>query len=88
MSVRVVFAKAGEAEVLSIGPDAIVLRSTVPWPPGSRIEGALEWEGPAGSLRVKVHSSRRTGEGHFVIEGRPIDLPRQVRERLASLTSG
>jgi hypothetical protein len=82
MSGRVIWAKGGQARVVSIASDAIVLRSTVPWPPGSRIEGTLEMEGAAVALRVKVHSSRREGERDFVLQGRPIDLTRGARERL------
>jgi hypothetical protein len=83
MSVRVTWAKGGEARLLSIADDAIVLRSTVPWPPGSRIDGtASHGASVAVALRVKVHSSRRQEQGEFVVQGRPLDLTREVRERL------
>jgi hypothetical protein len=75
------WAKGGEARVTSIAADAIVLRSTVPSPPGSRIEGRLEGEPPA-AVRVKVHGSKRQPEGDFVIEGRLLDATREVRARL------
>jgi hypothetical protein len=82
MSARVTWAKGGEAHVVSIAADAISLRSTVPWPPGSRIEGTVRGDGAAIVLRLKVHSSRRDGERDFVLQGRPIDLPRAAREQL------
>jgi hypothetical protein len=61
-----------------------VLQSTVPSPPGSRIEGTLEGDPPA-HLRVKVHACRKQAEGEFLLEGRPLDLARETRERLESL---
>jgi hypothetical protein len=81
---HVTWAKGGEARVVSIDAGAIVLRSTVPSPPGSRIEGTVHGEPPA-TLRVKVHASRRQPEGDFVLEGRPLDLPRETRERIEAL---
>jgi hypothetical protein len=76
--------KGGEARVVSIDAQAIVLRSTVPSPPGSRIEGKVVGE-PAAALRVKVHGSKKQPEGDFVLEGRPLDLPRETRERIEGM---
>jgi hypothetical protein len=70
---------------VALEADAVVLRSTVPSPPGSRIEGRLEQE-PRAPLRVKVHVSRRQPEGDFVIEGRLLDATREVRARLEALS--
>jgi hypothetical protein len=67
--------------VAAIKGDAIILRSTVPSPPGSRIEGRLEGEPPA-TVRVKVHASKLQPEGDFVLEGRLLDATRAVRARL------
>ena len=78
---RVRWAKGGEASIVSLAGDAIGLRSTVPSPPGSRIEGELTGARPA-RLRVKVHASKRQGDGDFVIEGRVLDMTRSVRERV------
>jgi hypothetical protein len=80
MSAHVAWAKGGEADVVSLKDDAIVLRSTVPSPPGSRIEGALADGG--GTLRVKIHSSKKQEDGAFVLEGRVLDMTRALRERL------
>jgi hypothetical protein len=79
---RLRWERGGEAQVVSIGADAIVLRSTVPWPPGARVIGVLV-DGDGAKVRVKVHGCRRQPEGDFCVEGRPIDLPRDVREQLA-----
>jgi len=82
MSARVTWTKGGEARVVSIGADAIALRSSVPWPPGSRVEGMVQTDGKPIVLRVKVHSSKREGDRDFLLQGRPIDLARDARERL------
>lgn len=87
MTAHVTWARGGEASVVSIEPHAIVLRSTVPSPPGSRIEGTVAGEPPA-ALRVKIHASRKQPQGDFVLEGRPLDLARETRERLERLTRG
>jgi hypothetical protein len=93
MSAVVRWLRGGEARVVSLDAAGrtIVLQSTVPWPPGSRVEGTLEGDRTGGSpgagalLRVKVHSSRKESTGQFVLEGRPLDLARETRERLEAL---
>ncbi|HEY6461609.1 MAG TPA: hypothetical protein VIY73_15685 [Polyangiaceae bacterium] len=91
MTAHVAWARGGEADVVSIDAHAhaqtIVLRSTVPSPPGSRIEGTLRGEPPA-VLRVKVHASRRQPDGTFLLEGRLLDMPRDTRARVVALMSG
>jgi hypothetical protein len=78
---RLRWERGGEARVVSIGADAIALRSSVPWPPGARPLAVLADDDRL-TVRVKVHGCRRQPEGDYRIEGRPIDLPRAVRERL------
>ncbi len=85
--------RGGEAWVVTIDAQAIVLRSTVPSPPGSRIEGVLVGDAggePPGKrrLRVKVHGSKKQDDGAFVLEGRPLDLPRETREAIERLVRG
>jgi hypothetical protein len=84
MSAVVRWANGGEARVLSLDASAISLKSTVPSPPGSRIEGTVDGAGAA-VLRVKVHSSKRLAEGEFLLQGRPLDLPRETRERIEEM---
>jgi hypothetical protein len=84
---RVAWARGGEARIEAIDAQRIVLRSTVPWPPGSRVEGTISTKPPA-TLRVKMHASRRQADGEFLLEGRPIDLPRETRERIESALRG
>lgn len=82
----VTWTKGGEATVATLANDAITLRSTVPSPPGSRIEGALA---AGGTLRVKIHGSKKQPDGSFVLEGRVLDMTRELRERIAaSLSAG
>jgi hypothetical protein len=81
MTARLTWAGGGEARVVSIDAKAVTLESTVPSPPGSRIEGVLDGEPPA-RLKVKIHACRKRPEGDFLLEGRPIDLTREVRERI------
>jgi hypothetical protein len=78
------WSRGGEARVVAIDADAVVLRSTVSSPPGSRIEGSLLDDPPA-TFRVKVHVSRKQPEGDYLLEGRPLDLLRSTRERLEKL---
>jgi hypothetical protein len=84
MSAVIRWAQGGDARVVSIDSHAIVLSSTLPSPPGSRIEGTLA-DDQAVLLRVKIHSSRRQEDGTFLLEGRPLDLPRTTRERVQGL---
>jgi len=72
------WAEGGRAVIVSIAGDALVLRSTRPWPPGSRASGVLVSE-PGCALRVKVHACSRQPEGDFVIEARSLDMTRAVR---------
>jgi hypothetical protein len=79
---QIEWSKGGNAAVMSLADDAIVLRSSIPSPPGSRIEGTLREE-PRELVRVKVHSSKRQEDGSFVLEGRVLDMTRGLRTRLA-----
>ncbi|HEY2509434.1 MAG TPA: hypothetical protein VGI39_01135 [Polyangiaceae bacterium] len=83
MAAEIVWAKGGEAVVVALREEAITLKSTIPSPPGSRIEGTLA-EGEAAAVRVKIHSSKRQEDGSFVLEGRVLDLTRGLRERLGA----
>ncbi len=100
MTPHVTWAKGGDAWVLSASQDAIVLRSTIPSPPGSRIDGTLmasaaatEASAPSEgarapvALRVKIHGCKRQDDGTFRLEGRPLDLTREVRAELEALAA-
>ena len=70
--------RGGEANVLSLEVDAITLRSSVPAPPGARVKGVLDEIGNA-QILVKVHGSKKQSDGSFLIEGRAIDMKRDLR---------
>jgi hypothetical protein len=78
------WAKGGDAWFLEASGDAVVLLSTVPSPPGSRIEGKLE-DGTV--VKVKIHGSKKQDDGRFRLEGRPLDLLKPVRERIVALAT-
>ena len=78
--------KGGAARVLRIDASSITLESTTPSPPGSRISGTLV-DDPSSALRVKIHVSKKQDDGTFLLEGRPIDLTREMRERLVGLSA-
>ena len=84
MTAQVRWLGGGEARVVTIDAQAILLRSTVPAPPGSRLEGKVAGSPPV-TLRIKVHASKKQPEGDFVLEGRPLDLTRETRERIESM---
>jgi hypothetical protein len=90
---HIAWERGGEASVVRLDGDAIALRSSIPSPPGSRIQGVLTvalgdglGDGGAGQpavVRVKVHSSKRQEDGTFLLDGRVLDLTRAVRDQLA-----
>jgi hypothetical protein len=84
VSAKLVWDRGGEAEVVTLREDATTLVSTTPSPPGSRIEGTVATE-PATRIKVKVHASRKRADGRFDIEGRPIDMTREARERVCAM---
>lgn len=84
---HLVWTKGGAADVVTVEEDAITLRSTIPSPPGSRIEGHLQVD-PAVVVRVKIHGSKLVEEGAFVLRGRLLDATRELRQRLVTLATG
>ena len=79
--------KGGLARFVFAKDDAVALISTEPSPPGSRIAGTLLFE-PRSSVRIKVHACRRESDGTFRLEGRALDLTREMRARIVALASG
>jgi hypothetical protein len=79
---RLVWLKGGAGTIESLRGDAIVIRSTVPSPPGSRPESQLVGRSgePGPHLRVKVHNSKKQGDGTFLLDGRALDMTREVRQ--------
>ncbi len=83
----IAWAKGGSARVVSVSADAIVLQSTIPSPPGSRIDGLIAKTEAAAetAVKVKIHVSRREADGTFRLEGRPLDMTREVRDVLVAM---
>lgn len=76
--------KGGSATIVSVTETTCTLVSTHPSPPGSRIDATFP--SAAGvSFRVKIHGSKKRDDGRFVLEGRPIDMTRDVRTLAAAL---
>ncbi len=78
--------RGGEARIVAASAAAVSLVSSLPWPQGSRVSGTL-LEAPHATVRIKVHASRGEADGTFRIEGRPLDLSRELRERLEALAA-
>lgn len=78
--------KGGQADVVSIDGDGIVLRSTTSAPPGARLSSTLTEE-PSVVVKVKSHGTHREEDGTFTLKGRLIDVTREVRQRLAGLAT-
>ena len=76
--------KGGTASVVAADGENVTLRSTIPSPPGSRLEATFIDE-PTTPLRVKVHGSKKEEDGSFTIRGRLVDATRETRERVARL---
>jgi len=82
---RIRWVRGGESQIVAVSATGIVLRSTVPAPPGSRLEGTVEAGGREFAVRIKVHASKRVAEGEFILQGRPLDLTREMRQYLEAL---
>lgn len=76
--------KGGTARFVKISDTAVSLLSTSPSPPGSRIDATFV-EATEVPFRVKIHGSKKRPDGLFALEGRPIDMTREVRMRAAAL---
>ncbi len=80
---RVSWARGGEATILKIAGESISLLATISAPPGASLEGTMDLRGEP--LRVKVHGSKKQPNGNFIIDGRCVDMTRELRKELESL---
>ncbi len=83
---HVAWAKGGTAAFLTVVSDVVTLRSTIPSPPGSRLEGTFVSDASV-AVSVKVHGSKREPDGSFVVKGRLLDANRALRDRVAALVT-
>ena len=72
----ITWAKGGTASFLSADEENVTLRSSIPSPPGSRLEATFDGE-PRSQVRVKVHGSKKEEDGSFTIKGRLVDATRE-----------
>lgn len=84
MSAMIVWAKGGTASFLTAVGESVTLRSSIPSPPGSRLDATFADE-PKTAVRVKVHGSKKEEDGSFTITGRLVDATKETRERVQSL---
>jgi hypothetical protein len=76
---NVQWSKGGAAELIAFDGEMIALLSTIPSPPGSRLEGTFGTM----TLRVKVHQCKRQADGTtFELRGRAFDFVRETRDAL------
>jgi hypothetical protein len=81
---RVRLARGDEATIVKVAGESISLAATISAPPGATLEGTIDLhEGKP--LRVKVHGSKKQPDGTFVIDGRCVDMTRELRKELESL---
>ncbi|MEO8875026.1 MAG: hypothetical protein ABI461_05520 [Polyangiaceae bacterium] len=86
MTTHVKWTRGGEATILRVAGESISLSSTTSAPPGARIDGTLDIREGA-PLRVKVQGSKKQPDGAFVIEGRCIDMSRELRVELEAASA-
>ena len=84
MSDHVAWAKGGTALFLIVADDAVTLRSTVPSPPGSRLDATLLAD-PRLAIKIKIHGSKLEPDGTFTLRGKLLEANRSLRDRIARL---
>jgi hypothetical protein len=87
MMAHLTWAKGGTATLLVIRDDAVTLRSSIPSPPGSRLEATLVSDTAVG-VKVKIHGSKLESDGSFTLRGKLLEATRELRARLAALVPG
>ena len=86
MAAHLAWVKGGTADFSSVVDDVVELRSTIPIPPGARVDAMTEAE-PKVPVTVKSYGSRRDADGTFLIKGRLLVANRELRDRLAGLVA-
>lgn len=80
------WAKGGAASFVTVDGDNVTLRSTIPSPPGSRLDATFTADPPV-AMKIKIHTSKLDPDGTFLLKGRVLEATRALRERLATLVS-
>lgn len=79
---HVAWTKGGTASFVAATDDNVTLTSSIPSPPGSRLEGTLLSDT---AIKIKIHNSKREEDGSFTLKGRLVDFTRETRERIHAL---
>jgi hypothetical protein len=82
--IRVRLARGDEATIVKLAGESISLLATISAPPGASLEGTIDLR-TGEPLRVKVHGSKKQSDGSFIIDGRCVDMTRELRKELESL---
>lgn len=78
---------AGDALIVEVQGEAITLRTSKPFAPGSPVSGVLD---NAHSLRLKTHRCRKEDRAdgfEFTLDGRIVDMTKTLRAVLSSPAS-
>ncbi|MDB5219984.1 MAG: hypothetical protein JWO86_7911 [Myxococcaceae bacterium] len=81
---HLVWTKGGTASLLTIAQDNVTLRSSIPSPPGARLDATLASD-PSVAMKIKIHGSKLQPDGSFTLKGRVLEATRALRDRLTSL---
>lgn len=80
--------EGGTAQVRSVKDVDVVLRSSVPYPPGKPAQGTLSAADGSHSFTVKVARSQKVAEGVWDVRGRLLSATTAVRAAFgASVTA-
>lgn len=77
MTALLTWDKPGTATITRVDGEKVELVSSIPFAPGSRPEATLA--PGAERIWIKVHGSHRLPDGNFKVEGRLINLTRDLR---------
>jgi hypothetical protein len=83
---RVRLSRGDEASIVKIAGESISLSAALSAPPGASLEGTIDLRDGA-PLRVKVHGSKKQPDGSFIIDGRCVDMTRDLRKELEAAVS-
>ena len=80
--------EGGTAAVREVREVDVVLRSSVPYPPGKPAQGTLSAADGSHSFTVKVARSQKVAEGVWDVRGRLISATTAVRAAFAATVNG
>jgi hypothetical protein len=86
VSVVVSISGHGTGRIVSVEGARVVLETEAAAPPGASL--SCDVEGMPLPFKVKVSGCKRTAPGTFRIEGRFVDLTREQRLAIESMTQG